>query len=200
MPARTMTVPLVASLLVLLPILGGCRPSSHRGGSRSSKAPEPAPGDANRLPGDPATLLAQLGSRDGRPGWGGAYLGMTPDRVAVSTGRAIRPDDPIEGVCGGIATAVDLLGRTVVLGFQSETGELHTLHLPFETGYPREELLRGIRHRLPDLRYQPGRHHPEWGEAEDPNPQYVMGEGRARYVLLVKPEKGIWISRAGCMD
>lgn len=133
--------------------------------------------------------------------WDGFRLGM---RLEQAEGRAGERLDlrEVEDLCGDVGARTVRSGRELFLGFTGDSASavLHTLVVRLPGERSREEVVRELKRRIPDLRYRPGRHWPDMPEEENPKPLYVTPRHPDQGILVGVEEGWMWLSFLDCMD
>lgn len=138
----------------------------------------------------------------GRLGWRGLHLEMSRRQAERALGTALAVEELEAPVCGTHFAEVAHGGRTLTLqlGGGGPAARVESLHLSLPAPRtPVVELKQAVKTRLPELRYRPSAYEPDLSEGRDSTPLYVLAS-QPDQALLLKPEEGLYLALAGCLD
>lgn len=163
------------ALLLAIAVTSGC--ATVRGGSGPSRS---------------ATAL----------GWGDFTLGMSLEEVRARAGGGELEVRRIEDACGEAGARLVRDGRELFLGFSGDdpAATLQTIVRRLPPDPSREEVVRDLQRRFPDLRYRPDPRWPNMPEEENPKPLYVHPDLPDQGILVGVEEGFMWISYLRCLD
>jgi hypothetical protein len=206
-PSRRRTTRLGLALgtlgaLSVAALLGGCASRGPIGVPPGGEPGFPGGASGGRYP-RYTEPIKQISRRAGHLGWGGVEVGMTFHQAELAVGRHL----PALGsasqdvLCGYYTLETGVLGEPLRLEFDAKGGEsrLKAIWLPLvnragELSTP--EMVRALKARFPDLRYQPSPHAPDIAEAANPRPLYRLEKGG---MFFVDPRQGIYFGEI-CID